>query len=161
MISRDDFAQRAIDLRASQYRVAWAMLRNEADCLDAMQEALAKAWAARKKLRDDAFFSTWLTRILINECNTILRKRKRMVPVADPEWGGYRSDEVSDVQRLVDDLPEKLRLPFVLYHIEGYSIKEAAAMLSTTASAVKNRVLRARNMLKIELGFQNEGGAAR
>ena len=159
MISKDGFAERAIALHPRQYRVAWAMLKNEADCLDAMQEALAKAWAARKTLRDDALFSTWLMRILINECNTILRKRKRHVLVSEPDLGGHTDDGASDVQRLVDDLPEKLRLPFVLYHIEGYSIKETAKLLSTTSSTIKNRVFRARNILRSELGYEKDGGA--
>lgn len=153
LLSKDAFAERAIALRARQYRVAWAILGHEADCLDAMQEALARAWAARGSLRDDALFATWLMRILINECRTILRKRGRQVPVADPEPSGYAQEEVPEVQRLVDGLPEKLRLPFVLHHIEGYSIREVAEMTGTTSSTIKNRVFRARNLLKAELGY--------
>lgn len=153
MISRDEFAERAIALRARQYRVAWAILRHEADCLDAMQEALAKAWAARRTLRDDALFSTWLMRILINECKALLRKRKWQVLMAEPAPGGHTEEAVPEVQRLVDGLPEKLRLPFVLHHIEGYSIQEVADLLSATPSGIKNRVFRARNLLKGELGY--------
>lgn len=153
LIGKDEFAERAIALRARQYRVAWSILRNEADCLDAMQEALAKAWAARRTLRDDALFSTWLMRILINECRTMLRKRKWQVLTAEPEPGRHTEDNLPEVQRLVDDLPEKLRLPFVLHHIEGYSINEVANLLSVTPSSIKNRVFRARNLLKGELGY--------
>ena len=158
MISKDEFAEKAIALRARQYRVAWAILKNEADCLDAMQEALVKAWAARSRLREDAFFSTWLFRILINESNAILRKRRRQVLVSQPEMSGQRDEEMSEVQQLVDHLPEKLRLPFVLHHIEGYSIQETAALLSVTSSTIKNRVFRARNRLKSELEENGEGG---
>ncbi len=154
MMNKETFANRAIAMRQGQYRIAWSILQNEADCLDAMQEALAKAWAARASLRDEAYFSTWLVRILINECKTILRKKSRHVLVADPPQDGFTTDDaMPEIQRLVDDLPPILRLPFVLHHIEGYSIKETARMLSTTSSAVKNRVLRARNTLKAELGY--------
>lgn len=155
-MSKDEFAEKAIAMRQRQYRVAWSILQNEADCLDAMQEALAKAWAARTTLRNDAFFSTWLMRILINECKTILRKRSRHVLVPEPQPAGQTQDAVPEIQRLVDDLPEKLRLPFVLHHIEGYSIQEVARMLSATSSAIKNRVFRARNILKAELGHDRE-----
>lgn len=151
MMSKDDFAEKAIALRGRQYRVAWAILKNEADCLDAMQEALTKAWAARRTLRDEALFSTWLMRILINECKIILRKRNRQVLVAQPQHGTYTNDSFPEIQHLVDALPDKLRLPFVLHHIEGYSIREVASMLSTTMSSIKNRAFRARNVLKQEL----------
>lgn len=156
LMNKDDFAERAIALRGRQYRVAWAILQNEADCLDAMQEALTRAWAARRSLREEALFATWLMRILINECRTILRKRSRQVPVAEPRLDAAAQDDIPEVQRLVDGLPDILRLPFVLYHIEGYSIKEVARMLSTTSSAIKNRVFRARNMLKHELAYDGE-----
>lgn len=151
MLNKDDFAERAIALRSRQYRVAWAILQNEADCADAMQEALTKAWAARQTLRDTSLFSTWLIRILINECRTILRKRRRHVLVAEPRAGAKACDAYPEIQLLIDALPEKLRLPFVLHHIEAYSIKETAEMLAVTASTVKNRVFRARNALKKEL----------
>jgi RNA polymerase sigma-70 factor (ECF subfamily) len=153
LISKDDFAEQAIALRSRQYRVAWAMLKNEADCSDAMQEALTKAWAARRNLRDDALFSTWLMRILINECKSILRQRKRQFLISEPEADAYVGNPIPDVQYLVDELPDNLRLPFVLHHIEGYPIKEVARLLSTTSSAIKNKVFRARNMLKSELDY--------
>jgi len=91
-----------------------------------MQEALAKAWASRRSLRDESLFSTWLMRILINECRTILRKRGRLVVMAEPQPGADTGCSVPEVQYLVDALPDSLRLPFVLHHIEGCSVKEAA-----------------------------------
>ena len=63
------------------YRVAYTILRNDADCQDAVQEALLRAWTGRDKLRDRQLFRTWLTRILINASHDILRKRKPTVPL--------------------------------------------------------------------------------
>ena len=48
------------------YRVAWSILRNDADVQDALQDAALKAWEKRDKLRDEKFFRTWITRILMN-----------------------------------------------------------------------------------------------
>lgn len=62
------------------YRIARSYLSAEADCADAVQEALTRAWARRETLRDDTLFGTWLTRILINECKTALRRRRRRFP---------------------------------------------------------------------------------
>ncbi len=61
------------------YRVARAILRNDEDCRDALQETALKAWQKRDTLRDEALFGTWLTRILINECHTLLRKKRKYV----------------------------------------------------------------------------------
>ena len=63
------------------YRVAWSILRNDADCEDALQEAALKAWEKRGKLRDERYFRTWLTRILINACYDTQRRRRRTVPL--------------------------------------------------------------------------------
>ena len=63
------------------YRVAWSILRNNADCEDALQDTALKAWEKRNRLRDDRFFRTWITRILINACYDTQRKRRRTVPL--------------------------------------------------------------------------------
>ena len=61
------------------YRVAWSILRNDADVQDALQDAALKTWEKRDKLRDEKFFRTWITRILINACYDTQRKRRRIV----------------------------------------------------------------------------------
>ena len=63
------------------YRVAWSILRNNADVQDALQDAVLKAWEKRDKLREEKLFRTWITRILINACYDTQRKRRRIVPV--------------------------------------------------------------------------------
>ncbi len=156
LLDKDSFAEKAIGLRQMQYRVAWAILRCEADCQDALQEALLKAWSARDKLRDDAMFATWLTRILINECRTIRRKRSRQVLVADFQEGAAENQTDFDTRRAVDALPEKLRLPLVLHYIEGYPIRDVSKILSVPEGAIKNRLFRARKILKLELTSQKE-----
>ena len=72
-----EFAARVRAAERKLFRVAYALLRNEQDCDDALQEALCKAWLKLSQLREARLFDTWLVRILINECYTLLRKRKR------------------------------------------------------------------------------------
>ena len=62
------------------YRVAWSILRNHADVQDALQDAVLKAWEKRDRLREEKFFRTWMTRILINACYDAQKKRHRIVP---------------------------------------------------------------------------------
>ena len=61
------------------YRVAWSILRNEADVQDALQDAVLKAWEKRDKLREEKYFRTWMTRILINVCYDTQRMHRKIV----------------------------------------------------------------------------------
>ena len=91
------------------YRVACGLLRSDADRQDAMQSALLKAWEKRHTLRDEQLFTTWLIRILINECNSLLRRNARLIPMERlPETPTPAHN--MDARDLVDRLPEKQRL---------------------------------------------------
>src|SRR6187401_2012558 len=69
---------RLIDERHQQlYRTAWAILRNDADALDATQDTCLGAWRELPRLRDPECFDAWLTRSLVNLCRTALRSRRR------------------------------------------------------------------------------------
>ncbi len=134
------------------YRVACSLLRQEADRMDAVQEAVYKAWANRHKLKEERHFATWLVRILINECHTICRKQARLVLVS--AW--TQEHAVTDPQGLgdgltamVDGLPEKLRLPVVLHYVEGFSLKEIASMLRCPLGTVKKRLHDGRKALRL------------
>ena len=70
-----EFVQRVRACERRLYRVARAQLPSEADCEDAVQEALLRAWDRLDTLREEAYFETWLIRILINQCKTFYRRR--------------------------------------------------------------------------------------
>lgn len=156
MIDKDTFGYKAIASTRTQYRVAWAILGNKADCHDAMQETLLKAWAARHTLRDERYFTTWLVRILINECRAIQRKRAKQVLIPDSYQAGETNLPDMDLRHAIDTLPEKLRLPLVLHHLEGYPVNDIAQILRTPAGTVKNRLMEARKRLRYELEYDKE-----
>lgn len=136
------------------YRVAKTLLRNDADCADAIQEAIVKAFSGLHTLRKDSYGKTWLVRIVINECYAIMRREKRLVSLEDislQEQAAQQGD-YSDLYEAVSRLSEEMRLTVTLYYMEGYRIKEIAALMKTTQSAVKNRLMRARARLREELG---------
>ncbi|WP_249930653.1 sigma-70 family RNA polymerase sigma factor, partial [Paenibacillus polymyxa] len=70
-------------MESDMYGMARSILRSNEDCADAMQEAMLKAYKSLGELREPRYFKTWLLRILINECHLIIRKQKRVVPVAE------------------------------------------------------------------------------
>ena len=70
-VDRERFIAEIEACSGMMYRVAWSILRNNADCEDALQDAALRAWEKRGRLRDERFFRTWITRILINAWNVI------------------------------------------------------------------------------------------
>lgn len=135
------------------YHVAKTLLRSDADCADAIQEAVVKAFASFQTLRRDAYAKTWLIRIVINECYAIMRRENRLVPLEDyaVEEEAAEQADYSDLYEALGHLPEEVRLTVTLYYMEGYSVREIAGLMNTTESAVKSRLARARDKMKKEL----------
>lgn len=133
------------------YRISRTILRNDEDCKDALSETALKAWANRHKLREEALFGTWITRILINECHTIGRKKKKYLLQDEVESGQQSNAPDPALAWALESLPEKLRLPLVLHYYEGYSYEEIASMLHVTHGTVRSRLSRARNELRKNL----------
>lgn len=150
------------------YRISHAILWCDADCADAVQEAVFRGWMARGSLREEKYFETWLIRILINECRSQLRRQKlrplpmEHLPEAMENGGG---DTNLQLREALQELPEKYRMPLLLHHLEGYSLVEIGQMLGITAALVKSRLHQARKALRrlLEDGGEPaaEGGQAR
>lgn len=143
----------------SLYKVAKAILKNDEDVADAMQETALSCWEKITTLQNEQYFKTWLIRILINHCNTIRRKRNRYVldvllPEASAEETAYANAEWME---LLQCLNEKHRIVVVLHYAEGFRIREIAGMLKISESAVKERLSSARR--KIEKLYTNGKGA--
>lgn len=151
-MDKEEFTRAVLEYESTLYRVAKSMLGSEADCADAAQNALLCAWEKQHTLRDTAYFKTWLTRILINECRAMLRQRARFVPLEEEAAEGEIAPERdSGLYEAVMGLDVKYRVPFVLYYIEGFRTREIASMLKLPEGTVKTRLRRAREILRTEL----------
>ena len=152
-MDKQTFSEAVQRMERSLYRVAMSYTGNAPDAADAVQEALLRAWNRRETLRQERFFDTWLMRIVINECKTLLRKRKRQLPTADlPNLAAPPPDEQAMALRTaLFALPEKYRVPLVLNLLEGYTLREIAAMLSLPVGTVKTRIARAKQKLEQEV----------
>lgn len=151
-MDKEEFTRAVLEYESTLYRVAKSMLGSEADCADAAQNALLRAWEKQHTLRDTAYFKTWLTRILINECRAMLRQRARFAPLEEEAAEGEIAPERdSGLYEAVMGLDVKYRVPFVLYYIEGFRTGEIASMLKLPEGTVKTRLRRAREILRTEL----------
>lgn len=134
----------------AMYKVARAILNNDDDAADAIQSTILKCFEKMDTLQKPEYFKTWLIRILINNCNRILRHYKREslsgeMPETLKTDSALAEFEFKEMLNLVD---EKYRLVLILYYLEGFKIPEIAALLEMNVNTVKTRLARAREQIR-------------
>lgn len=157
-MTHEAFAQAVMAMEGTLYRVSSSLLTQLCDREDAVQSALEKAWRKQGTLRDESKFGGWMARILINECYTILRRRKRETPMETlPEAAVFQNAD-PDLYGFFSGLPDRLRLPMVLYYVEGYKTEEISTMLRLPGGTVKSRLSRGRALMKKDDAFKEVQG---
>lgn len=140
--------------KQSMYKVARGFLREREDVADAMAETVLTCYEKIALLRENAYFKTWMIRILINNCKDILRSRNRQVCMEeDREAGGETvyADE-SGFRELIEPLGEQDRSIFTLYYVYGMKAREIASCMEMKESTVLSRLKRGREALREEWG---------
>ena len=152
----------------TMFRTARAILRDDAEAEDALQEAYMQAYRSLGSFRADARFSTWLARIVVNESLMRLRKQSRrasIVPiqaaapvdeveqVSDdamerPDSSAARAEMRRLLEAQIDHLPDAYRTVFMLRAVEEMSVEETAAVLGIPEATVRTRFFRARSLLR-------------
>lgn len=153
---KDAFSELIRENKLSLYKVARGMLKRECDIEDAIQNTIMKALESINSLKNNNYFKTWLIRILINECNIILRnnKRENLVDISEGFNGLSHDDlyENLDITNAVNMLEIDLREVVVLYYFEDFKQKDIADILGIKEGTVRTRLLRAKKKLKEALG---------
>ncbi len=161
------------------YRTARAILRDDADAEDALQEAYLKAYSKIATFSGESRLSTWLVRIVVNEALGRLRQRKRdqtvvpFAPIHDrpseseedrmpgrpedtPENMAFRAQMRKLIERRVDELPVAFRTVFILREVEELTVEETALALQIPSGTVRTRLFRARSLLRESLTREME-----
>jgi RNA polymerase sigma-70 factor (ECF subfamily) len=158
------------------YRLARAVVDDDAEAEDIVQEAYVLAFTNLGTFRGEAGLATWLMRITLNEARRRLRRRRPAVDLAildsiqgisaqpapfpsapppdDPERATAQREIRRLLERAIDDLPEPFRIVFVMRDVEDMSIAETAALLGLRQETVKTRLHRARLLLRRALAEQ-------
>lgn len=149
--------------KLSMYRVAHGFLREEEDVADAMSETVLTCYEKIGALRQDAYFKTWMIRILINHCKDILKKQKRSISVEDIPAAEPRATGDGDrkFRELIEPLREQDRSIFTLYYVYGLKVKEIAACMEMKENTVATRLKRGRETLRDELTANHVKGGRR
>ena len=138
------------------YKTAKIILKNDEDVYDAIQEVLISIYKNYEKLENEKFFSTWATRIIINKCYDLLRKRKNnIVPIDEfiennPSMGQNDKYEIDEngIKQAMNFLNDDIKLIVVLYYYDNYSVKEISEIVNIPEGTVKSRLSTARKILK-------------
>jgi len=159
-MDKAEFTSRVLAAEGSLFRIAKTILISDADCEDAVQETILRAWQRRDTLRQPEYFQTWLTRILLNECKRAYRKQPGDVPLEDCAQLAAADGGPVDLalREGILRLPRKLRTAVVLHYIEGYSVQETAQLTRVPAGTVKSRLSKARSLLYAQLSDTEDGG---
>lgn len=146
-----EFVQRAEGVKKRLYRTALLYLGSESMALDAVDEAVYKGFCSYKKLRQDEFFETWMTRILINVCNTELRRRKRETTMEELPERSVEEFDALPLKEAIAQLPKDLRAVVILRYFTGLTLEQTAEALNIPQGTVSTRQRRALHLLKLEL----------
>ncbi|HET8731334.1 MAG TPA: RNA polymerase sigma factor [Moraxellaceae bacterium] len=160
------------------YRAARSITRDDAEAEDVVQETYLQAYTGIHSFRSESRFSTWLTRIAINEALARVRKSRRraaIIPLvghaaldADPDEDVFMTQNAAEnpdsvvlrgevrrlIERKIDDLPDAFRSVFVLRALEEMSVEETAACLGVPEATVRSRYFRARSLLREALALE-------
>lgn len=150
------------------YNVIYNCIGRNSEASDLSQEAFIRVYRSLGSYNPEYRFATWLIKITINVCRDWITRNKNAPALWDaanevrdsrsgPEEDFINRDELTRVRKAVSELPEKYRLPVVLFHQQGLSYKELEKVLGQPESIIKNRLYRARLMLRNQL---NPGGEA-
>ncbi|WP_248927846.1 sigma-70 family RNA polymerase sigma factor [Paenibacillus hamazuiensis] len=162
---REAFIRLFRRLEPELYRLAKSIVRRDEDCADAFQETTLKAYKSLSALRNPKYFKTWVIRILINECNQLLRSRNKTVAMTEPPEPSdterlpdyYGNSRKLDLREAVENLDESLRIVIHLFYYQDLPIKQIAGVLDISEGAVRARLHRARGVLADEVK-QKRGG---
>jgi RNA polymerase sigma-70 factor (ECF subfamily) len=171
----------------AMFRTARAILHDDAEAEDALQEAYLQAYRTIGGFRGDAKFSTWMARVVANEALARLRKQVRRAAIV-PLQGGVEIDQINPtmedsmdkgpetaarraemrklLEKRIDALPGAYRPVFMLRAVEEYSVEETAAILQIPAATVRSRFHRARSLLReglaaeVDLAYEDVFGFA-
>ena len=145
----DAFTELMQSQMQNMYKAARSLLSNEEDAADAISETILTCWEKIDRLREDRYFRTWMTRILINKCNDIRKKKENLfftdeMPEVEVKEEGYGNLEWNEA---LDMLDGKYRTVIILYYVEGFQINEISSILEITESTVRTRLARGREKL--------------
>ncbi|NEU32342.1 sigma-70 family RNA polymerase sigma factor [bacterium LRH843] len=153
----DAFQALIRDEKEKLYKMAFVYVRNEEDALEVFQETVYQAFMSIKALKENDYFSTWLTRILINTAIGFLKKRNKVVSISQEivehiEHAGKEDlEDKLDLLEALDELEEKYKTVLLLRFYHDYTIFQISKLLNCPEGTVKTNIHRGLTHLRKKL----------
>lgn len=149
-MQQKEFAQKVQQIKNQLYRTAFLYMGNEADALDMVSESVYKGVRNCKNLNEASYFTTWMTRILINTCCNELKRKKKEVLVESFPQKGYQEFDKLPLKEAVSKLPKELKEVIILRFFTDLTLQQTAEVLSLPRGTVTTRQTKALGLLKLE-----------
>ena len=164
---QDAFSELVSRYKKLIYTVVYNMIHDNQEVNDISQEFFVRIYKSLDKYNPEYKFSTWSVKIATNLCLDILRKKKvDQVSIDEigemtsknntPEEEYINKEKKKLIWKAVSDLPEKYRVPIILFHQDGLSYEEITKVVNEPMTVIKNRLYRARLMLREKLSQQRK-----
>jgi len=168
-VESDAFSELVARYKRLIYNVIYNMINNREEINDIAQEVFIRIYRSLDKYNPEYKFSTWSVKITTNYCLDVLRKKKidsisidEAIGVSSnfdtPEEGYLKKEKRQRINDELSKLPDKYRIPLILFHRNGLSYEEISQILNEPMSIIKNRLYRARLMLREALSSERKEG---
>lgn len=162
---REAFGQLMENHATRVYRIAFAILQNQSDAEDAVQEAFITASKALKKLKEEGAFGSWLSRIATTRAYDILRKKQRDYKIIESTTSKFKMEMSQtasnpaegehdfdlDLQKAIAKLPELHRLAILLRYSEDATSDEISKILNRPAGTIRRILSESYRLLRLYL----------
>lgn len=160
--NQDSFAEIVTRYKKLIYSIVYNMIRDKQEVNDIAQEVFIRIYKSLNRYNPEYKFSTWSVKIATNLCLDVLRKKRVdstsideiegvSIDTDTPEARFLRKEKSERIRRAIEGLPDKYRIPVVLFHQNNLSYEEMAKVLNEPMTIIKNRLYRARLMLREKL----------
>lgn len=152
------FTELILSMQNDLYRIAKTRLSNDSDISDAIQEAMIKSYNHLKRLKNNCKFKSWIIKILINECNSIYKKKNKKNKIINKiethELLNNTEDSIQisnskiDFDILIDCLNYEEKIIITLFYNNKYTCSEISEILNINVNTVKSKITRAKEKIR-------------
>ncbi|MCM2676266.1 RNA polymerase sigma factor [Alkalicoccobacillus plakortidis] len=146
----DAFVQLIQQYEEVLYRTAIRFVKDEQDTADLLQDTILTAFERLHTLKKNEYFHTWLCKILLNKCTSLVKKKQKTQVLDLPNQLLEAADSFKDIELAdaLNSLSDQYRLVFTLYYVVGYTTKEISTMINEPEGTIKSRLSRGKAILR-------------
>lgn len=146
-VTQDELSKLLISNKDGMYRLAYSIVKNDADAQDAVSDAILLALEKRNQIKNKDNMKAWLMQIVVNSSKQIIRKMNRVSYIEESQFEQSIAFEGDELWLILSELEEELREVIVLYYYLQFSVKEISGIVKVPEGTVKSRLSRARTKL--------------